>query len=176
MILPPDIDAEKTQLFLSHLSRAASKAKSKEDSKSRLQEHIEKMKCSSKSKQHRQEIKKLEMHISEVITRENELIRSHKAREAQNARMREKVEALEKKLTAYLESKKKREARIAGIEESVRKKLAAEQREIEILEAQILNIERLYEQISSEKTHTKSELHEVKSKIEALKERLAKKR
>ncbi len=174
MISPRDVDIGKTRLLLSHLSRASKKTVQREEAKQKLAEQVEKLKKVGKSKIYKKEIKKLEKRLADVLEKEEEILRHQKTREVFSRRAREKIDELEKKLSRYIETKKQREKRIAELEEKVRKKFIIEQREVEILEQQITNLERLFGKISGEKKYSKSQLEKVKKKIETLKTRLKK--
>ncbi len=172
--LAPDIDAEKTRLLLRHLGKAAKSVNEKDTAKQKLQEQVSKLKKLSKAKGYRKEMKELEKRLSDVVEKEEELIRHQKTKNVSNKRMREKIEELEKRLTHYLEKRKIREKRIAVLEEKIRKRFMVEQNQIEIIEEQLKGLESLYKNISGQKKHTKNELAAVKNKIEKLKKRLGK--
>ncbi len=174
MISPADIDEGKTRLLLSHLNRAVKRVKQKEEAKEKLAEHVNKLKKVSRAKSYRKEIRELEKRLSDVMEKEEEIIRHHKTKESFNRRLKEKINLLEKKLSKYIKSKGERDIRIRELEEKIKKRFVVEKREIEILEEQIMNIEKVYRKIAGEKTHTKSDLDRVRKKIESMRKRLQK--
>lgn len=174
MISPADVDTEKTRLILSHLGRAAEKLKEKDIAKQELKDQIKKLKRTIKSKVYRKEMRELEKKLGNVLEKEEKILRHQKTREAFKRRINEKIDALEKKLTRYIETKKGRDRKIAGLEENIKRRFAIEEKEIEILEEQILNLEKLFKKISGEKAYSKATLGKVRKKIESLKKRLEK--
>jgi chromosome segregation ATPase len=174
MAILADVDTEKTRLLLRHLGRASKTVVEKDAAKQKLQEQVSKLKKLSKAKEYRKEMRELEKRLADVVEKEEEIARHQKTRDVSNKRMRDKIQELEKRLTRYLEQRKIREKRIGEIEDKIRKRFMVEQNQIEIIEEQLKGLERIYENISSQKKHTKEELAAVKSKIEKLKNRLGK--
>ncbi|MBN2112478.1 hypothetical protein JW707_05265 [Candidatus Woesearchaeota archaeon] len=173
-MISPDVDIEKTRLLLKHLGRSSARIKQKDTAKEELKDQIKKLKKTIKSKAYKKEMKVLEKKLAGVLEKEEEIIRHHKAREAANRRIREKIESLENKLTRYIATKKLRERRVEELQSTIKRRFSVEQKEIEILEEQIMNLETLFERIRHDKKYTEKELGRVKSKIEILKKRLEK--
>lgn len=173
-MISPDVDIEKTRLLLKHLGKSTGKLKKKDIAKEELKDQIKKLKKTIKSKAYKKEMKVLEKKLSEVLEKEEEIIRHHKTRDAVNRRIREKIESLEHKLTRYIATKRLRERRIDELESTIKRKAAVEQKEIEILEDQIISLETLFEKISSDRTYSEKEIQRVRIKIENLKNRLEK--
>lgn len=174
MAILADVDIEKTRLFLRHLGRASKTVLEKDAAKQKLQEQVSKLKKMSKAKEYRKEMRELEKRLADVVEKEEEIIRHQRTKGISTRRMREKIQELEKRLTHYLEKRKIREKRIAELEDKIRKRFMVEQNQIEIIEEQLKGLERIYENISSQKKHTKEELAAVKGKIKKLKKRLGK--
>ena len=174
MISPADVDMEKTEIILRHLAKAEKTVESKDIAKKRLAEQVAKLKKVSRAKTYKKEIKELEKRLGVVLEKEDEIIRHQRAKASSSLRMRDKVAALEKRLSRYLKTKKQRESRIAELEEKIRKRAVIERHEVDVLEQQIVHLEGLFEKIGKEKTYTKTELGNVRKKINALKKRLGK--
>lgn len=174
MVFSADVDPEKSRLLLKHLSKSNSHFKQKDYEKQELKDQIKKLKKTIKSKSYQKDLKLLEQKLSTVLGKEEEIIRKHRAREAFNRRIREKIDSLERKITNYLATKKLRDNRIEELEHEVKRRFIVEQREIELLEKQIIMLENLFEKISRDRTYSENELERVRSKISTLKERLEK--
>lgn len=174
MIGSKDIDKEKANLVLTHLSKAFKKISEKDFAKERLQQQVNRLKNQSRSKGYRKEIAELEKRLAEVLEKEDEILRHHKSREAATRRVREKINEVEERLTKYIESKRKRDQRVRELEEKIKRRFSVEQRQVDILAEQLGGLEKLYSKISGEKQYSKAQLSKVKKKIESLKKKLAK--
>lgn len=174
MISPRNVDTDKARVLISHLNRAAGKVKEKDIAREQLEDQLKKIKKLSKAKNYRKEMRELEKKLSNVLEKEEELIMHQKKRDIFFKRLRERIDELEKKLTRYIDTKKLREKKLAEVEDQVRRRYAAEQHEIDLLEEHLAGLQGMFERISTEKFHTRSELERVKEKIEELKGRLGK--
>lgn len=174
MISHSRADPEKTRILLSHLMRAVNKVGKRKEAKRKLEEQVQKLKKSTKAKSTRKEIRELEKRLADVLEKEEEILRHQKTREISGRRLRDRIHELEAKLSKYIESKRQREKRIAGLEEKIRKKFSAEKRQVDILEEQLVHLERLFDKISGDRKYTKTQINSVRKKIDSLRKRLAK--
>jgi len=174
MISQAEADPEKTRILLTNLMRAQKNLSGKREAKIRLKEQVEKLKKSTKAQATKTEIKELEKRLAEVLEKEEDILRHQQTREISGRRIKDRIHELEGKLSKYIEIKRDRDKRIAEIEDKIHKKFSVEKRQVEIIEGQLVHLEKLFGRISRDKKYTKEEISKVREKIGSLKKRLTK--
>lgn len=167
-----NFDFENAKTMLKHLAEAAKKSRQKEGAVQKLEEQVQKLKKGAKDRITKKDVIELEKRLSQVVQTEDTILRKQRLKEMINRRLAERIADLEKKLTAYIESKIKREEKLKALEKDVIKRAEIERQQIKIIEEQLLALERMYSKISSERQYSRMQLVRVKSKISSLKTRL----
>jgi len=174
MISHIEADQEKTRILLSHLMRARQNVEGKAIARRNLKEQVDTLKKSTKAKATKEAIKELEKRLNEVLEKEEEILRHQKTREISGQSVRDKIHILEAKLSKYIEAKRQKDKRIIELENKIKKKFSVEKRQVELLEDQLVHLEKLFSRISRDKNYTHIEIGKVRNKIDSLKKRLTK--
>ena len=169
-----EVDTEKVQLLLTHLSRANMNIREKLIAEGRLEEQVKEVKKLAKGKEFKDQVKELERRIGQALEAEKKILVRQHATSMVHTQVLKRIEQLDKKLERYLRTGRQRTARIHYLERKIREGAEGKRAQVEVIEEQIRLLEHIYERIRKEGGYPEADLLRIENKIALLKERVGK--
>ena len=168
----PGVDRDKAQTLFHFCAKSTSRLIERDYVRKELEDQIRKLrKIGNKNMQG--QILELERKISAAIALEQKLAGHQTDEDVFHAKLREKIELLEKRLGGFLESREERAQRVDLLEKKIKERLATKAQKVAMVRDDIAKLERIHTEL--EKTGTyKSRLQRIDEKLHGLKDRLRK--
>jgi chromosome segregation ATPase len=157
------LDSEKILLYKRYCAKSAQRMLDRDLAREQLKEQLDALRAIN-PKAMQAKIDELERRIAEAIEREGRLRTHHNLEDMFHRKLRDRMEALEKRIGKYLQTREERLARIAELEDKVAKRLSDRNEQVAALKAEVEHLERMAEELEVESHHTR--------KIAKLRERI----
>ena len=163
-----EYDKFKAQMLFTHLLRASHKYAEHHMAKEELADSLKKISKFKVNKEFKKEIKLLKDKINTLVEKETQISQVYKKHKTVNTSLRHKIEVLEKKLTQYIEDKKKKNKRIEELEQKI--KAREQKREaFNVIKGELEGLETIYESLKESGHLTPLQLKKLESRISLLK-------
>ncbi len=166
-------DREGAEHLFVHCLAASQKFSHREMSKQELVSKLKKLAQFSVDRSFRQHLAELEDRINDVIKKERRILTVTARERDVEKSIQEKINALEEKVSHYIEQKAVHEVKIKELETKVRARMQRRQM-IHELKNHISAVEEMYDEIVQTRyLYDPAKIRRVEAKLAALKERLA---
>jgi chromosome segregation ATPase len=164
-------DPIKSRLILHYLANASKKCQQRAFNRKKLEIKLKQLKKISTG-DIQKHLDELEESIADTIKIEKKIVKAHRDEDTFHRELKDKITALEKKLSKYIDVREVRDQRIERIEDKIKQKQKTKKEFIQDAKESVVRLEKLYTAAKKDKKHKKTDLNRIKKRILKLKAKI----